>query len=250
MQPTKTISVLLLEDSIPDARYVQELLASKTYNVVHKVCLADAQDCSPEQFDVVLLDLSLPDGSGLQTFLSMLGWSAVVPIVILTGLDDEDISMRAVQLGAQDYIVKNELTERMLSRTIRYAVERKQSEVNAKRIAVLEQHEEFMATLSHDMKNPIIAANRILELMAKRSMGYVSPEQSKILLQLRDSNKILLSMIQNVIEVYRFETEVNAITLEHTNLRSITTSCISDIEPIAHDRSISLKAELPETIKD
>jgi two-component system, sensor histidine kinase and response regulator len=247
---TKLISVLLVEDSLPDARYVQEMLSSNSYRVEHKVSLAQAQDCDPELFDVILLDLSLPDGTGLETFQSMFSWTPLRPIVILTGLDDEDFAISAVHLGAQDYILKKEISEHILSRTIRYSIERKQFQEHSKKLAVFEKHEEFMATLTHDLKNPLIGANRILELMAEQVMGVLSLEQSTLLLQLRDSNKRLLSMIQNLIEVYRFEKDVDSVVLENINLLGIITSCLSNIQPIAKDRAIHLKAELPGDIKE
>ncbi len=246
-----TISVLLVEDSLPDARYVQEMLPKSSYHVSHTTSLAQAHDeIAAHPFNVVLLDLSLPDGSGLETFLSMIGWSPTTPIIILTGLDDEDVAIRAVQLGAQDYILKKEISEYTLSRSIRYAIERKQAEEKSKRLLVLEQREEFMATLTHDLKNPLIGANRILELMAEQALGVLSDEQSKLLLQLRDNNKMLLSMIQNLIEVYRFEKDINAVNLENTNLLQIITSCINDIAPIAQNRDIRLKTEFSDSVKE
>lgn len=250
MPLTKPISILLVEDSKPDARYVQEMLKPPAYAHTHKLSLADAQECEPSSFDVLLLDLTLPDASGLESFLAMLGWAPSLPIIILTGLDDEDIAVKAVQLGAQDYILKKEISEHTLSRTIRYAIERNQFQENTKRLAVFEQHEEFMATLTHDLKNPLIGANRILELMAEQVMGGVSPKQAKLLLQLRDSNKLLLSMIQNLIEVYRFERDVDSVRLEDTNLLTIINQCVDEIEPIAEHRGISLMANLPPEIKN
>lgn len=246
-----TTSVLLVEDNIPDARYVKEILPKRTYEVSHATTLAQAHDkVSDHKFDVVLLDLSLPDGSGLESFLSMVGWSPTIPIIILTGLDDEDVALRAVQLGAQDYILKKEINEHNLLRSIRYTIERKQFEEKAKRVLVLEQREEFMATLTHDLKNPLIGANLILELMAQQVMGNLSDEQAKLLLQMRDNNKMLLSMIQNLIEVYRFEKDINAVNLENTNLLAIITACIEDIAPIAHNREISLKTDFPDSLRE
>ncbi len=247
----RNISVLLVEDSIPDARYVQEMLPRASYTVTRATSLDQARrQTIGNDFDIVLLDLSLPDGSGLETFESMSRWAPTIPIIILTGLDDEEVSVGAVKLGAQDYILKNEISEYILSRAIRYAIERKQAEESSKRLAILEQHEEFMATLTHDLKNPLIGANRILELMAEQALGMLSVEQSNMLLQLRDNNKLLLSMIQNLIEVYKFEKDVNAVSLENTNLLRIITSCINDVMPIAKNRGIRLKTEFPDYVKE
>ncbi len=246
-----TTSVLLVEDNIPDARYVLEILPKATYNVSHANSLSQAHDqISGNKFDIVLLDLSLPDGNGLDSFLSMVGFAPMTPIIILTGLDDEDIALRAVQLGAQDYILKKEINEHNLLRSIRYTIERKQFEEKTKRLLVLEQREEFMATLTHDLKNPLIGANRVLELMAQQAMGNLSDTQTDLLLQMRDNNKMLLSMIQNLIEVYRFEKDVNAVTIENTNLLRIIASCIDDIAPIAQNREIRLTTEFPDNLRD
>lgn len=245
------ISLLLVEDNAPDARYVQELLATPVYSVIHSTNLGDAYDqIAGNSFDVILLDLSLPDGHGLETFLAMISCASSIPIIILTGLDDEDVALAAVKLGAQDYILKREISEYILSRAIRYAIERKQFDETSKKLAVLEQHEEFMATLTHDLKNPLIGANRILELMAEEVMGVVTSEQSNLLLGLRDNNKLLLSMIQNLIEVYRYEKDVNAVVLENTDLLLIIESCVKDIAPIAKNRDIRLNKMFPEKLKE
>ena len=103
-----------------------------------------------------------------------------------------------------------------------------------------------MATLTHDLKNPLIGANRILELMASGIMGGVSDQQEKILYQLRDSNKLLLSMIQNLIEVYRFEKDVNVMMREHADLGEIISACLEEIRPIAKNREIELTSNFME----
>jgi signal transduction histidine kinase len=241
----KPISVLLVEDSKQDARYVQEMLLPPSYCHTHKIGLRQAQECNPKSFDVLLLDLTLPDGDGLDSFLAMRDWGPLLPIVILTGLDDENIAIQAVHLGAQDYILKKEISEHILARTIRYAIERKGFQENAKRLAVFDKQEEFMATLTHDLKNPIIGANRILELMAEQVMGVISPKQAKLLLQVRDSNILLLALIQTLTEVYRFERDVDSVLLENTNLLPIINLCITEITPIAEHRDIRLVAKLP-----
>lgn len=246
------LSVLLVEDNLPDARYVQEMLPADDYALRHCVSLAESFDeVGRGQFDVILLDLSLPDGQGINTFLSMVGMvTAAVPIIILTGLDSEEVSIRAVQFGAQDYILKNEISEHSLSRAIRYAMERKQFEEKSMRLAVLEQREEFMATLTHDLKNPLIGSNYILQLMAEQDIGAVSEEQSKLLLQLRDSNNLLISMIQNLIEVYRFEKGAYDVQPEIINAVNVISACITEISPIAKNRNIDFHIEIHENVQN
>ncbi len=198
----KTITILLVEDSLADACYVEKLLA-RTGEVVHAETLTEARVALSAEYDVVLLDLNLPDTKGLDTFQRMIDLASHLPIVILTGFDDEETSVKAVQLGAQDYILKDEVNRHSLLRTIRYAIERKKAEQDSKRMALLEQREEFMTALTHDLKNPLLGANRILELMAEQVLGPLSTDHTKLLLQLRDNNNLLLTLIQNLSEVDR-----------------------------------------------
>lgn len=247
---TSCQSIILVEDNLPDARYIQEILP-RDFSIAHSTSLTEAKEHLFERpFDLILLDLSLPDITGLDTCEAMLEVAPATPIVILTGLQDESVALQAVQLGAQDYILKNEMSEYTLSRAVRYAFERKQAEENSKRLALLDQREEFMATLTHDLKNPLIGANRVLELMAEQAMGSLAPAQANMLLQLRDGNKLLLSMIQNLIEVYRFEKDVDSIALENIDLRKIVMSCIREIAPIAANRQITLSTECSEEVID
>jgi Flp pilus assembly CpaE family ATPase len=120
--------ILLVEDNPADARLVQETLASQSiakFKVVHVGRLGPALErLSEEHFDVVLLDLSLPDSRGLDTLARMRRQTASVPIVVLSGLADETVAMKAVREGAQDYLVKGNTDGNALARCIRFAIER------------------------------------------------------------------------------------------------------------------------------
>jgi diguanylate cyclase (GGDEF)-like protein len=122
--------VLLVEDNAADARLVRALLAEEadaSFEITHvrRWDLAAEHLLSPG-FDVVLLDLDLPDSSSRITVRRALRDALRVPIVILTGCDDESIAIAAVQGGAQDYLVKGEVEGRALVRTLRHAIERHQ----------------------------------------------------------------------------------------------------------------------------
>jgi len=126
------IKVLLIEDNPGDARLIQELLSeSKGASFEIKVAerLSDGLEALLEkQFDIVLLDLALPDSSGLDTLAKAHSKARQVSIIVLTGLNDEELAVEAVRKGAQDYMVKGQIDENSLSRAIRYAIERKQAE--------------------------------------------------------------------------------------------------------------------------
>ena len=122
------LNVLLIEDDPGDAYLLQTLLASAeavSFDLVGVDRLEAGLDTlSQTTFDIILLDLSLPDSQGLGTIDKVRTHNPDVPIVVLTGLDDEETAMQAVQAGAQDYLAKDALDRDILTRSIRYAVER------------------------------------------------------------------------------------------------------------------------------
>ncbi|HHP7244703.1 MAG TPA: response regulator [Elainellaceae cyanobacterium] len=127
--PNDRIKVLLVEDNLGDARLLREILVeveSIQFDLVHVDRLEQSIfQLRHDTFDVILLDLSLPDSQGLETLSHIKDEEATIPIVVLTGLDDEILAIKAVQSGAQDYLIKGRVTGDMLARAIRYAIERK-----------------------------------------------------------------------------------------------------------------------------
>ena len=128
----KPIKVLLIEDNPGDARLIRELLSDAnmaSFQVEVAKKLSDGLEAlSARRFDVILLDLSLPDSSGLNTLVKVHSQAQKVAIIVLTGLSDEALAVEAVRKGAQDYLVKGQIDENLLSRAILYAIERKQVE--------------------------------------------------------------------------------------------------------------------------
>jgi len=120
--------LLLVEDNPADARLVRELLRDcrVAYEVVHAGRLEDALELAATQpVDVILLDLTLPDSRGLDTVRQACAAAPGVPIVVMTGVEDEEVALRAVAEGAQDYLVKGEIEPPLLQRSLAYAIERK-----------------------------------------------------------------------------------------------------------------------------
>ncbi len=124
--------ILLIEDNEDDVLTIREMLAEEkdaTFDLELTDCLGKGLTRLAEgKIDLVLLDLSLPDSPGLETFDKVQTHVPDVPIVVLTGLDDETMANHAVRRGAQDYLVKGRLDSYLLSRAARYAVERKYTE--------------------------------------------------------------------------------------------------------------------------
>ena len=123
-----SLNILLIEDDPGDAYLLQTLL-TRTEHVTFHLEYADRLATALEyldhhDFDLMLLDLSLPDSTGIETIAKVLAHAPDVPIVVLTGFDNEETAMQAVQAGAQDYLSKDHVDDNMLTRSIRYAVER------------------------------------------------------------------------------------------------------------------------------
>jgi serine phosphatase RsbU (regulator of sigma subunit) len=132
--PEQRLSLLLIEDDRADALLVEELIADTGLNtaVVWAESLADAQrELAVARPDCVLLDMNLPDATGLDALDRMTRHDATLPIVVLTGLTDEHFGISALGAGAQDYLVKGRVEGDMLKRAVLYAIERKRAELTA-----------------------------------------------------------------------------------------------------------------------
>jgi PAS domain S-box-containing protein len=382
LEPKKAIRALLIEDNPTDADLLQETLQHKSVPKVEVQWVERLEDgfrCLDEQkFDVILLDLSLPDSSTSETLRKTLAKVPNIPIIIFTGLSDNGAGLEAVKNGAQDYLVKGQPNGESIYRAMLYAIERKrleqlvclsaaeakesgvnaheaqanlaialhasetgvwlwnfknnnhewdrqassilgvqgathkeflqlihpddkrsvgdtldacrrdkldynieyrvvwpdgsihwvasrgktffddagnasrmtgicrettknkQQEEAAKRLALLEQRDEFVALLAHDLKTPIIGSNRILELMRIGKLGSVSTEQAEFLSQICSSNQSLLLMIANVMDSYRLEECPEPFNCREMKLDSLISSCVSEIASIAQDTGIKV----------
>ncbi|MBD2498725.1 ATP-binding protein [Nostoc sp. FACHB-280] len=195
------IRVLLVEDSPSDAKLLHQIFA---HTVQHKLKMLhverlseainlsltennsevnDLENANPKQdkFDVVLLDLGLPDSFGLDTLKTYRAAVPDVPVVVLTGLDDEELAMQALAEGAQDYLVKDQITIQRLIRAIRYAIEREEilrklresEEISRQALAKEQQLNElksnFVAMVSHEFRNPMTTIRTAIDILQNQN---------------------------------------------------------------------------------
>ncbi|XGV97131.1 MAG: ATP-binding protein [Leptolyngbya sp. BL-A-14] len=157
------LNILLVEDNLADADLLIDSLAEDNTDSVWQVIQVERLSAALQHLrqsfleqapiDVVLLDLSLPDSHGLESIPQLQAVAPLIPIVVLTGHDDTQIAVQAVAQGAQDYLVKGQITTQLLTRAIQYAIERsqilKQLQASESRFrAVFDQTFQFMALLS------------------------------------------------------------------------------------------------------
>ncbi|HSE59605.1 MAG TPA: PAS domain S-box protein, partial [Nitrospiraceae bacterium] len=149
--------ILLVEDHEGDARLLQELLAEAgagRFTLLRAERLETAlTHASRPGIDLILLDLSLPDSQGTETLARMHEAAKGIPIVVLTGLDDEELGLRLIQSGAQDYLVKGQVTGPLLTRALRYAVERKRLEEE------LREKSRLLQSVLHSMADGVVVAD-------------------------------------------------------------------------------------------
>ena len=124
----ETLRVLIVEDNPVDALCIREALEatnSTKFAISHAENLAEARErLGKEAFNVLVLDLGLPESQGIETFREVKNIAPGIPIVVMSGLDDETVAIEAVRVGAQDYLLKGKWDAEVLKRSIYYAIER------------------------------------------------------------------------------------------------------------------------------
>jgi PAS domain S-box-containing protein len=154
------INILLIEDNPGDARLIKEAFAETSKATTYLLTWVDRLSLGMEHLlnektDLVLLDLNLPDSTGIETFIKLHDRIEHIPIIVMTGLDDETLATQAVRQGAQDYLVKGAADGHVLARAVRYGVERKRAEESLRASESLRMANERLNYLISSISNVI-----------------------------------------------------------------------------------------------
>ena len=207
----KPVSILLIEDNPGDRRLIREMLA-EAGNVAFDVQYADRLQAAMEYLgqngvEVILLDLGLPDSQGLETLRKVYAQVAEMPIVVLTGLNDEMVGVQAINEGAQDYLIKGQVDTQLLRRTIRYAIERKQAEERERRLQLQLNLSNRMASLglmvegiAHEINNPLTSVIGFAQMLAYEDIPENAREDVKTI---EDSAQRVVDIMTNLLAFAR-----------------------------------------------
>ncbi|CAN5223417.1 hypothetical protein BH10PSE7_BH10PSE7_05090 [soil metagenome] len=171
--------VLLVEDNLGDARLLREMLndeGSRRTELTHVNCMSELEAyLATRAADIILLDLGLPDAQGLDGVRRAYAAAPHVPLIVLTGLDDETLAVRALQEGAQDYLVKGKIESRGLMRALRYGIERKTMEEAL--FAETERAQVTLKSIGDAVACTDVAGNvTFLNLVAEKMTGWSLPQ--------------------------------------------------------------------------
>ncbi len=254
------VKILLIEDNLAEARLLQELLTGAThksseFSLLHVKRLGDGlRELSQCQitdikcpFDVVLLDLTLPDSDGLASLPPLINLAPSLPIVVLTNTNDEELALEAVRQGAQDYLVKRQINGAMLLRSLRYAIERKHALENLRTVnhtlemrveeytaelikkqEINEFKSEFVSMLSHDIRNPL---NTILLAagLLQNNEARLSPEKKHLHFQLiRSAIKNMAQLLDEASFIGKADAGKVHCELDEINLETFCHQLISE----------------------
>ena len=242
----KRINILLVEDNSGDRRLISEMLAEAS-NVTFDVKYADRLQAAMDylgqnRVEVILLDLGLPDSQGLETLKRTYAQVSETPIVVLTGLNDEMIGTQAVNEGAQDYLIKGQVDTNLLGRTIRYAIERKQTEEKERRLQLQLDLSNRLSSLglmvegiAHEINNPLTSVIGFAQMVMSEDIPGNTREDVKMIgdnaQRVADIMKNLLTFAKqqkleqtytNVNDIIRATLKMRAYPLESSNI-TVTT---------------------------
>ncbi|MFH1453551.1 MAG: hybrid sensor histidine kinase/response regulator [Armatimonadota bacterium] len=248
----KIIKILLVEDNPNDALLIKknllkdnlELKTKNRFEVEHVKKRIEALKLLEEKkFDLILSDLGLPDSSDLDTLESLHDKAPKTPVVVLTGLDDEDIAIKAVHGGAQDYLLKNNINHELLVHSILYAIERQRllQEMEAMR-------EEFLSTLTHDLKSPLVAMLGYVDLTTSPQCEEASDQKEEYMQLIKQSGKLLLNMINNIVEACKIDAGRLQLKLENFSIDDILKETHRTYESLAILNNITLEFPSAEDI--
>lgn len=252
--------LLLIEDNPGDARLFTELLRenedlSDKYEISYAERISDALQMiqGDVQFDFIISDMTLPDSRGMDTLLAISAAAPEIPIVFMTGTNDEALAIAAITAGAQDYLVKGKFDSELLARSLQYAAERKRfqndmrrvlenEEISKQRIKLLDEQkrqlinlnrtkDEFISIASHQLRTPASAVKQYIGMVLQGLAGEVEGRQQDLLQKAYDSNDRQLNVINELLKTAQLDSPKPKITMTKIKMSELLEECVADLRP-------------------
>jgi signal transduction histidine kinase len=252
------LRVLLIEDNLADARLTRELLNEAnpgSFDLVHAATLQQGSDAlATAEFGIVLLDLSLIDAQGLETVRRLRQQHPRVPIIVVSGLDDEEVALEALHNGAQDYLVKGQGDGHLIARAMRYAIERKRTElqlIEARDLAeaASQAKSAFLANMSHELRTPLNAIIGFSEIIAGELFGAEATELYRQYAgHINGSGRHLLKLVNEVLDVSKFVAGQLDLEEVPVDLAELLHECADLMELQLGEKRLALNLAVPKDL--
>jgi two-component system, sensor histidine kinase and response regulator len=236
---TKVDRILVVDDSPDNCFLVQSLLQEEGYLIDLAANGAEAM-AKLDTFhpDLLLLDAMMPvmDGYEVTRQIRQSSTLPFIPILLITAYDQVSVA-RGLDIGADDFIRKPVEFDELLAR-VRSLLRLKHSVDERDQIA--RQREDFVSRLTHDLRTPLVAADRMLNLLTQGAMGDLTEEVKEALDVTSRSNQNLLTLVNTLLEVYRYEAGRKTLHFTSVDLAALAQEVIQELTPLAMDKGLSL----------
>jgi signal transduction histidine kinase len=235
---TEIKTILLIEDNAADARLLREMFNepdSCRVEFTHVDCMSAAEKyLSEHTADSILLDLGLPDSQGLAAIRRAHAAAPRVPLVVLTGFDDESLAEQALQEGAQDYLIKGQIERRGLLRALRYATERKRLE---------RLKDEFVSTVSHELRTPLTSIAGSLGLLVGNAVGKLPEPMARLLSIAHTNSQRLTRLVDDILDIEKMEAGRVVFNFKRVEVRPLVEQVIEANRAYAEGYGVRMRLE-------
>ncbi|QLE58380.1 hybrid sensor histidine kinase/response regulator [Nostoc sp. TCL26-01] len=240
VETLKTDRILAVDDTRDNLILVQTILESEGYEIDLAMdgisALRKVEESPP---DLILLDVMMPGMDGYEVTRRIRNNPAInyIPILLITAFHESSV-VEGLDVGADDFIRKPFDTDELLAR-VRSLLRLKHSLDEQRKMS--RQREDFVSRLTHDLRTPLVASDRMLDLFQQEAFCKISPEMKQAIAVMIRSNQNLMQMVNTLLEVYRFEAGKKTLNYESCNLKEIAKEVISELTTLTNEKGISLK---------